>query len=163
MIPKSSGYPVDGSLERGTQGKAQCFVGGILHAAAWPAGFTGSVRQLEVSVYSLKRHKVKNETVQHSLNSPADSLNIIWYQGKQWVIDTLEVEHARDVFIRQCHFLVNTSKPHIYWILAAVYNFDSISCFLLVFTSTKQHHLSQHSWARWLKWLDWDRTPNWAP
>lgn len=44
MIAKSSGYPVDGSLERGPQGKAQCFVGGVLHAASGPAGFTGSVR-----------------------------------------------------------------------------------------------------------------------
>lgn len=57
MIPKSGGYPVDGSLERGPQGKAQCFVGGILHAATRPAGFTGSVRQLEVSVHGLERTK----------------------------------------------------------------------------------------------------------
>lgn len=60
MIPKGSGYPVDGSLERGPQSEAQCFVGGVLHAAAGPAGFTGSVRQLEVSVHGLKRMKIRN-------------------------------------------------------------------------------------------------------
>lgn len=55
MIPEGGGYPVDGGLERGPQGKAQGFMGGVLHAAARPAGFTGGVRQLEVSVHGLKR------------------------------------------------------------------------------------------------------------
>lgn len=64
MISKCCGYPVDGSLESGPQGEAQCLVGGVLHAAGRPDGFTGGVRQLEVSIYGLKTAKEQqNETV----------------------------------------------------------------------------------------------------
>lgn len=55
MISKSSSYPVDGSLESGPEGKAQCFVSGISHAAGGPHGFTGGMGQLEVPIYSLKK------------------------------------------------------------------------------------------------------------
>lgn len=63
MISKCCGYPVDGSLESGPQGEAQCLVGGVLHAAGRPGGFTGSVRQLEVSIYDLKTTKKQYETL----------------------------------------------------------------------------------------------------
>lgn len=63
MISKCCGYPVDGSLESGPQGEAQCLVGGVLHAAGRPDGFTGSMRQLEVSIYGLKTTKKQYETV----------------------------------------------------------------------------------------------------
>lgn len=62
MIPKSSCYPVDGSLESGPEGKAQCFVSGVAHAAGRPDGFTGGVRQLEVSIYCLKTKEVQDTT-----------------------------------------------------------------------------------------------------
>lgn len=54
MITESGCYPVDGSLERGPESKAQCFVSGVSHAARRPDGLTGGVRQLEVAVYSLE-------------------------------------------------------------------------------------------------------------
>lgn len=54
MISKSSGNPVDGGFENGPEGKAQCFVGGVLHAAGRPHGFTGGVRQFEVSIHCLE-------------------------------------------------------------------------------------------------------------
>lgn len=53
MISKSSGNPVDGGFESGPEGKAQCFVSGVLHAAG-PHGFTGGVRQFEVSIHCLE-------------------------------------------------------------------------------------------------------------
>lgn len=59
MISKSSGNPVDGSFESGPEGKAQCFVSGVLHAAGRPHGFTGGVRQLEVSIHCLETKETK--------------------------------------------------------------------------------------------------------
>lgn len=55
MISKSSGNPVDGGFESGPEGKAQCFVSGVLHAAGRPHGFTGGVRQFEMSIHCLER------------------------------------------------------------------------------------------------------------
>lgn len=43
MISKSGRDPIDGGLESGSEGKAQCFVSGVLHAAGRPHGFTGGV------------------------------------------------------------------------------------------------------------------------
>lgn len=57
MISESGCYPVDGSLESGPEGKAQCFVRGVAHAAGRPDRFTGGMRQLEVSIYCLKTRK----------------------------------------------------------------------------------------------------------
>lgn len=54
MISERSRNPVDGSLESDPEGKPQCFVSGVLHAAARPHGFTGGVGQLEVSIHRLK-------------------------------------------------------------------------------------------------------------
>lgn len=59
MISKSGGNPVDGGFESGPKGKAQCFVSGVLHAAGRPHGFTGGVRQLEVSIYRLETNTGK--------------------------------------------------------------------------------------------------------
>lgn len=57
MISERSRNPVDGSLESGPEGKPQCFVSGVLHAAARPQWFTGGVGQLEVSIHRLKMKK----------------------------------------------------------------------------------------------------------
>lgn len=51
---EGGGYPVDGGLERGSEGEAQRFVGGVSQTDGGPDGFTGGVRQLEVSVHSLR-------------------------------------------------------------------------------------------------------------
>lgn len=57
MISKGSCYPVDGSLEVGPESKAEGFVCGVSHDAARPDGFTGRMRQLEVSIYCLKTRR----------------------------------------------------------------------------------------------------------
>lgn len=60
MISKGGGYPVNSGLERGSECKAQCFVGKVLHAVGAPWGLAGSVRQLKVSIHSLQ---IKRECV----------------------------------------------------------------------------------------------------
>lgn len=62
MISESGRYPVDGGLERGPEGEAQRLVRGVSHAAARPDGFTGGVRQLEVSIDCLEeKHRTRCE------------------------------------------------------------------------------------------------------
>lgn len=70
MISKSGRDPVDGGLESGSEGKAQCFVSGVLHAAGRPHWFTGGVGELEVSIHRLKmKKKKKNMSWKQSLDS----------------------------------------------------------------------------------------------
>lgn len=69
MISKSGRDPVDGGLESGSEGKAQCFVSGVLHAAGRPHWFTGGVGELEVSIHRLKmkkkpKHILETESLQ---------------------------------------------------------------------------------------------------
>lgn len=59
MISEGGGDSVNGRLECGPESKAQRFVGGVSQAAARPGGLTGSMRQLEVSVYSLKIKRMR--------------------------------------------------------------------------------------------------------
>lgn len=60
MVSKSSGNSVNGSFESGSEGKAQCFVSGVLHAAGRPQRFTGGVRQFEVSIHRLETKTKKS-------------------------------------------------------------------------------------------------------
>lgn len=53
VLSERGGDPVDGRLQRRPQSEAQCFVRGVSDAAQRPHGFTGGMRQLEVSVHRL--------------------------------------------------------------------------------------------------------------
>lgn len=65
MTSKGGGYPVNGSLERGSKSKAQCFVGKVLHAVGGSDRLTGSMRQLKVSIHSLEVKRQQQMFVQH--------------------------------------------------------------------------------------------------
>lgn len=79
MISKGGGYPVKGSLECGPESKAQCFVGGVSHAAGRPDWLTGSMRQLEVSVYSLKIKKDATDADVHTIYKKLFTVVQCWF------------------------------------------------------------------------------------
>lgn len=148
MIPKSGGYPVDGSLERGPQCKAQCFMGGIRHAAARPAGFTGSVRQLEVSVHGLKRTKWRMRRCRkHPLTTSQHYL--------------MPVGSSRGRARGTLSTAVALSSQHTFTESPPLWTFDSISANLHFYSldNTRPATLQGQSPPADSKW--WHRIPYW--
>ena len=119
MVSKSGCYPVDGGLESGPEGKAQCFVSGVSHAAGRPDGLAGGVRQLEVAIYCLKTERRREDC-------------------RQWVHrDDLTSVSLRTASVKcPVSLLLVTNKGHLVYIMRRLMNnFFVHHCLILCSTS----------------------------